>query len=74
MSEEIGQNRLLSLDVFRGMTIAGMVLVNNPGTWSQIFDGETFRVNQSRPGRGRQSNLAAKMDFRFGLRAARFAD
>lgn len=25
-------NRLISLDVFRGMTIAGMVLVNNPGT------------------------------------------
>lgn len=25
------QNRLISLDVFRGMTIAGMVLVNNPG-------------------------------------------
>ena len=25
------QNRLVSLDVFRGMTIAGMVLVNNPG-------------------------------------------
>jgi len=25
-------NRLVSLDVFRGMTIAGMVLVNNPGT------------------------------------------
>ena len=24
-------NRLVSLDVFRGMTIAGMVLVNNPG-------------------------------------------
>ena len=24
-------NRLISLDVFRGMTIAGMVLVNNPG-------------------------------------------
>src|SRR6476620_2514572 len=23
---------LISLDVFRGMTIAGMVLVNNPGT------------------------------------------
>ena len=37
MSEQIGQNRLLSLDVFRGMTIAGMVLVNNPGTWSQIY-------------------------------------
>jgi len=37
MSEEIGQNRLLSLDVFRGMTIAGMVLVNNPGMWSHIY-------------------------------------
>lgn len=30
-------NRLLSLDVFRGMTIAGMVLVNNPGTWGAIY-------------------------------------
>ena len=29
--------RLLSLDVFRGMTIAGMILVNNPGTWSAIY-------------------------------------
>ena len=29
--------RLLSLDVFRGMTVAGMLLVNNPGTWSAIF-------------------------------------
>jgi predicted acyltransferase len=30
-------SRLLSLDVFRGMTIAGMVLVNNPGSWSAIY-------------------------------------
>ncbi|MGH9900346.1 MAG: acyltransferase family protein [Pyrinomonadaceae bacterium] len=30
--------RMLSLDVFRGVTIAGMVLVNNPGTWSAIYD------------------------------------
>ncbi len=37
MSENAGLNRLLSLDVFRGMTIAGMVLVNNPGTWSAIY-------------------------------------
>ncbi len=29
--------RLLALDVFRGMTVAGMLLVNNPGTWSAIF-------------------------------------
>ena len=27
---------MLSLDVFRGITIAGMILVNNPGTWSAI--------------------------------------
>jgi predicted acyltransferase len=30
-------DRLASLDVFRGITIAGMVLVNNPGTWSHIY-------------------------------------
>lgn len=30
-------DRLISLDVFRGITIAGMVLVNNPGTWSSIY-------------------------------------
>ncbi|HEU4768369.1 MAG TPA: DUF5009 domain-containing protein [Pyrinomonadaceae bacterium] len=29
--------RLVSLDVFRGITIAGMVLVNNPGTWQHIY-------------------------------------
>lgn len=29
--------RLLSLDVFRGITIAGMILVNNPGTWSSVY-------------------------------------
>ncbi|HYK22117.1 MAG TPA: DUF5009 domain-containing protein [Pyrinomonadaceae bacterium] len=30
-------NRLVSLDVFRGVTIAGMVLVNNPGSWENIY-------------------------------------
>ena len=30
-------NRLISLDVFRGITIAGMVLVNNPGSWASIY-------------------------------------
>ena len=29
--------RLISLDVFRGATIAGMILVNNPGTWSATY-------------------------------------
>ena len=37
MAETPIQDRLISLDVFRGMTIAGMVLVNNPGTWSAIY-------------------------------------
>jgi predicted acyltransferase len=31
------QERLLSLDVFRGITIAGMILVNNPGSWGNIY-------------------------------------
>ena len=30
-------NRLVSLDVFRGITIAGMILVNNPGSWEHIY-------------------------------------
>lgn len=29
--------RLTSLDVFRGATVAGMLLVNDPGTWSAIY-------------------------------------
>ncbi len=29
--------RLLALDILRGITIAGMLLVNNPGTWSSIY-------------------------------------
>ena len=29
--------RLVSLDVFRGITIAGMLLVNNPGSWSHVY-------------------------------------
>jgi len=30
-------NRLVSLDVFRGITIAGMILVNNPGSWDYVY-------------------------------------
>jgi predicted acyltransferase len=29
--------RLESLDVFRGATIAAMILVNNPGSWSAVY-------------------------------------
>jgi predicted acyltransferase len=29
--------RLLSLDVMRGLTIAGMILVTDPGTYSAVF-------------------------------------
>lgn len=29
--------RLLSLDILRGITIAGMIMVNNPGSWGSIY-------------------------------------
>jgi predicted acyltransferase len=29
--------RLISLDVFRGITVAAMILVNNPGDWGHIY-------------------------------------
>jgi len=31
------RERLLSLDIFRGLTVAAMLLVNDPGSWSAIF-------------------------------------
>ena len=38
MSQTLSQkNRLVSLDLFRGFTIVAMVLVNNPGSWSQVY-------------------------------------
>ena len=30
-------DRLRSLDAFRGLTIAGMILVNNPGSWDHVL-------------------------------------
>ena len=35
--EAPGAGRLVSLDAFRGLTIAGMILVNNPGSWAHIY-------------------------------------
>ena len=29
--------RILAIDILRGITIAGMILVNNPGNWARIF-------------------------------------
>ncbi len=31
------KQRILSVDIFRGATIAAMIMVNNPGTWSQVY-------------------------------------
>ena len=31
------RERLVALDVFRGLTIAAMLLVNNPGSWGSIY-------------------------------------
>lgn len=31
------KERLQSLDAFRGITIAGMILVNNPGSWNHVY-------------------------------------
>ncbi len=33
----VKKERLQALDVFRGMTIAGMILVNTPGSWSYVY-------------------------------------
>ncbi len=35
--EAAKSDRLISLDVFRGITIMGMILVNNPGSWGTIY-------------------------------------
>ena len=41
MSDKIAEpkafQRLLSLDAFRGFTIALMIVVNDPGSWSQVY-------------------------------------
>lgn len=37
MSGDVSGQRLLALDVFRGATVAGMILVNNPGSWGAIY-------------------------------------
>ena len=36
-AREMPSTRLESLDAFRGLTIAAMILVNNPGSWSHVY-------------------------------------
>lgn len=36
-ADTAAEQRLASLDAFRGFAIAGMVLVNNPGDWSHLY-------------------------------------
>ena len=36
-TSRVASQRLLSLDVMRGITIAGMILVNTPGSWAHIY-------------------------------------
>ena len=33
----MNKQRILSVDIFRGLTIAFMILVNTPGTWSHVY-------------------------------------
>ncbi len=37
MNDSGRSGRLISLDAFRGITIAGMILVNNPGSWTYVY-------------------------------------
>lgn len=37
MENKQKSGRLKSLDIVRGITIAGMILVNNPGSWSHMY-------------------------------------
>ncbi|MEK9584150.1 MAG: DUF5009 domain-containing protein, partial [Flavobacteriaceae bacterium] len=33
----MAQQRLLSLDILRGLTIFLMIIVNTPGSWSHVY-------------------------------------
>src|SRR6476659_2451232 len=37
-SASVPSTRLMSLDVFRGATMASMLLVNNPGDWENLYE------------------------------------
>lgn len=37
MNSQKTSKRILALDILRGITIAGMIMVNNPGSWGHIY-------------------------------------
>lgn len=37
MNSQKSSERLLALDILRGITIAGMIMVNNPGSWAHVY-------------------------------------
>jgi predicted acyltransferase len=37
ISRKLNPSRLLALDVFRGLTLAGMILINNEGDWDHAY-------------------------------------
>lgn len=37
LKTSVAGKRFVALDIFRGMTIAGMVLVNTPGSWQYVY-------------------------------------
>ena len=37
MTTPLPSSRLISLDVFRGLTIAAMIVVNDPGDWNHVY-------------------------------------
>ena len=37
MADLPARPRWLALDAFRGLSVAGMILVNNPGSWSHVY-------------------------------------
>lgn len=37
MTDKIAVQRLVSLDAFRGFTVAAMIIVNTPGSWDHVY-------------------------------------
>ncbi len=58
MNSTKASKRILALDILRGVTIAGMIMVNNPGSWgTYLCPLAACRVERSDPHRPRLSLL-----------------